>query len=63
MLICIMPTISFAQQPEQKEMTILIEGMPETVLMTLHTVEALFALWYDSSISLLKQRNMEYALN
>ena len=48
MLIGIMPAVSFAQQPEQQEMTILLEGMPETILMTRYTVEALFALWYDA---------------
>lgn len=47
-LIGIMPTVSFAQQSEQKEMTLQIEGMPETILMTRYKVEALFALWYDA---------------
>ena len=46
-LICITATVSFAEQPKQKEMTVEVEGMSETVLMTRHTIDGRLAIWYD----------------
>lgn len=47
-LIGVFPAVGLALSPDQQEMILEIEGMPEAVLMTRYTADARFAIWYDA---------------